>query len=69
MEKYNNLFLEPVHENFWRNPWGRTKEDFEKLPSGTCSICGTYYKNHIGSTPCCGAIAWNIKENDNKNYE
>jgi len=23
----------------------------------SCSICGQIYSNHVGSTPCCGALA------------
>lgn len=28
-----------------------------------CNVCKTQLKNHVGSTPCCGSIAWLI-END-----
>ncbi len=23
-----------------------------------CNVCKTQYKNHVGSTPCCGSIAY-----------
>lgn len=27
-----------------------------------CNVCKTQYKNWIGSTPCCGSIAWIIED-------
>jgi hypothetical protein len=27
-----------------------------------CSICRTRYKNHVGSTECCGALAFLVKD-------
>lgn len=31
-----------------------------------CNVCGTRYENHIGSTPCCGAIAYILDDQGNK---
>lgn len=28
-----------------------------------CNVCGQVYKNHVGSTPCCGSIAFVCDEN------
>ena len=27
-----------------------------------CNVCKTRLKNHVGSTPCCGSIAYLVKE-------
>lgn len=27
-----------------------------------CSVCNKHLVNHIGSTPCCGAIAYSIED-------
>lgn len=27
-----------------------------------CNVCGTQHKNWVGSTPCCGSIAWIVGE-------
>ena len=26
-----------------------------------CNVCRTQYKNHVGSTPCCGSIAFDVE--------
>lgn len=31
-----------------------------------CNVCGTRYHNWIGSTPCCGSIAYLVDENNQK---
>lgn len=31
-----------------------------------CNVCGIKYENWIGSTPCCGSIAYLIDENGQK---
>jgi hypothetical protein len=28
-----------------------------------CNVCGQRYVNHVGSTPCCGSIAYLVDEN------
>ena len=33
-------------------------QDFE----AACSVCGTRYKNHVGSTECCGALAYVVED-------
>lgn len=35
------------------------KEDFYVK----CNCCGQVYKNWLGSTPCCGSIAYGCDEN------
>jgi hypothetical protein len=32
-----------------------------------CSVCNHRYVNHIGSTECCGAIAFLVKDNKTTN--
>lgn len=27
-----------------------------------CNVCKTQYKNHAGSTPCCGSIAYVVED-------
>lgn len=27
-----------------------------------CNVCKTQLKNHTGSTPCCGSIAWIVED-------
>lgn len=27
-----------------------------------CDVCGQRYKNHVGSTECCGSIAFVVKD-------
>lgn len=31
-----------------------------------CNVCNARYKNLAGSTPCCGALAYEVDENGNK---
>jgi hypothetical protein len=31
-----------------------------------CNVCGTRYYNWVGSTPCCGSIAYLVDDDDNK---
>lgn len=26
-----------------------------------CNVCEKRYTNHVGSTPCCGSIAWVVE--------
>lgn len=33
-----------------------------------CNVCGKRYKNHAGSTPCCGSIAF-IVDIEKEKYE
>lgn len=28
-----------------------------------CDVCKQHLKNHVGSTPCCGSIAYLVEEN------
>lgn len=28
-----------------------------------CKVCKQRYKNHVGSTPCCGSIAYIVEDN------
>lgn len=28
-----------------------------------CNVCGHWYENWVGSTPCCGSIAYLVQEN------
>jgi hypothetical protein len=37
------------------------KEDF----TVECNVCGQRYLNHVGSTECCGSIAY-VVEDDKK---
>lgn len=30
-----------------------------------CNVCKARLKNHFGSTPCCGSIAWMVDEQGN----
>lgn len=32
-----------------------------------CNVCGTVYTNWVGSTPCCGSIAYLIDDNKKTN--
>lgn len=41
--------------------WHTSEEDFWV----ECNVCKTQLKNHVGSTPCCGSIAY-IVENGKK---
>lgn len=34
-----------------------------------CNVCGQTYKNHVGSTECCGSIAYRVDENGKKTNE
>ena len=36
------------------------KEDFIV----ECNVCKTQYKNHAGSTPCCGSIAYLVEDGE-----
>ena len=36
------------------------------MKTSICSVCGAPYKGHVGSTPCCGAIAY--IQNENTDY-
>lgn len=27
-----------------------------------CNVCGKRYKNHVGSTECCGSIAYVVED-------
>lgn len=27
-----------------------------------CNVCKAQLKNHVGSTPCCGSIAWIVED-------
>ena len=27
-----------------------------------CNVCGTQYKNWVGSTPCCGSLAYLVDD-------
>ena len=29
-----------------------------------CDVCKQHLKNWIGSTPCCGSIAWMVNDDD-----
>jgi len=29
-----------------------------------CNVCKTQYKNHAGSTPCCGSIAYLVEDGE-----
>lgn len=31
-----------------------------------CNVCGTQHKNWVGSTPCCGSIAFIVGEDGKK---
>lgn len=34
-----------------------------------CNVCGTQYKNHVGSTSCCGSIAYLVENGETtKNF-
>jgi len=39
------------------------KEDFWV----ECNVCKTQLKNWVGSTPCCGSIAFIVTDTDRKN--
>lgn len=34
-----------------------------------CDVCGAVYDNLVGSTPCCGSIAYMLDEHGNKKKE
>lgn len=44
------------------NTQGAQPEDF----TVQCDVCGQYYQNWVGSTPCCGSIAYKVDEQGNK---
>lgn len=33
-----------------------------------CNVCKQVLRNHVGSTPCCGSIAYLLDENDKLTY-
>lgn len=42
--------------------WGVHQAKWNLLPACECAACGIVYEHHCGSTPCCGSVAYVVKE-------
>lgn len=62
-KEYMDRFVETHNKN-------QEDQDDEDYFIAECNVCGNHLRNWVGSTPCCGSIAYIVEENgvavDNK---